>query len=161
MEKQYYAIRRGDNNQNSLKHWKYIKREKVDGKWRYYYDTVSKVNKSINNAISKLEDKRDSVSDNPKYEYANNLSLREYENLSYKDKKKVDALYEEESNKKSVYDGIIKILGTVSIANENILAKAEAGGNWVKAKKIEKRPMPESLKELYKKQGGVQGYSRK
>lgn len=39
MSKVYYAIRTGDNNQNSLKHWKYVKREKVNGKWRYYYDT--------------------------------------------------------------------------------------------------------------------------
>ena len=42
MSKQYYAIRRDDNNQNSLKHYKYIKREKVNGKWRYYYDDGSK-----------------------------------------------------------------------------------------------------------------------
>lgn len=42
MSKQYYAVRTGDNNQNSLKHWKYVKREKVNGKWRYYYDDGSK-----------------------------------------------------------------------------------------------------------------------
>ena len=42
MSKQYYAIRTGDNSQNSLKHYKYIKREKVNGKWRYYYDDGSK-----------------------------------------------------------------------------------------------------------------------
>ena len=23
---------------NELKHWKYIKKEKVNGKWRYYYN---------------------------------------------------------------------------------------------------------------------------
>lgn len=42
MAKQYYAVRRDDNNQNTLKHYKYIKREKVNGKWRYYYDDGSK-----------------------------------------------------------------------------------------------------------------------
>lgn len=26
------------NNANSLQHWKYLKKEKVNGKWRYYYD---------------------------------------------------------------------------------------------------------------------------
>lgn len=25
-------------SQNELKHWKYIKKKKVNGKWRYYYD---------------------------------------------------------------------------------------------------------------------------
>lgn len=38
MERQYYAIRRDDSDHNSLKHWKYVKKKKVNGKWRYYYD---------------------------------------------------------------------------------------------------------------------------
>lgn len=42
MSKVYYAIRTNDNPNNSLKHYKYIKREKVNGKWRYYYDDGSK-----------------------------------------------------------------------------------------------------------------------
>lgn len=25
-------------NRNDIRHWKYIKRERVNGKWRYYYD---------------------------------------------------------------------------------------------------------------------------
>lgn len=32
---------RYQDDKNALKHWKYIKREKVNGKWRYYYDTSS------------------------------------------------------------------------------------------------------------------------
>lgn len=38
MAKQYYVKRTGCDDKNSLKHWKYIKREKVNGKWRYIYD---------------------------------------------------------------------------------------------------------------------------
>lgn len=34
----YYIARSRDNNQNSLKHWKYVKKKRVNGKWRYYYD---------------------------------------------------------------------------------------------------------------------------
>lgn len=33
----YYAIHRSKPN-DELKHWKYIKKKKVNGKWRYYYD---------------------------------------------------------------------------------------------------------------------------
>ena len=32
---QLYAV---PSKSNELKHWKYVKREKVNGKWRYYYD---------------------------------------------------------------------------------------------------------------------------
>lgn len=36
MNGKYYAVvRRSDDD---IKHWNYIKREKVNGKWRYYYD---------------------------------------------------------------------------------------------------------------------------
>jgi hypothetical protein len=35
MAKLYYVGK--DMNANDLTHWKYIKREKVNGKWRYYY----------------------------------------------------------------------------------------------------------------------------
>ena len=51
MPKEYYAIRRGDNNQNSLKHWKYVKREKVNGKWRYYYDNAEKAKDQYYQAV--------------------------------------------------------------------------------------------------------------
>lgn len=38
--KNYYGIQKSDY-QTSLSHYKYIKRVKVNGKWRYYYDTKS------------------------------------------------------------------------------------------------------------------------
>lgn len=47
MEK-YYIARSRDTNQNALQHWKYIRKEKNNGKWKYYYDTAKK---SAKNAI--------------------------------------------------------------------------------------------------------------
>lgn len=35
---EYRAVNASDPA-NELTHWKYIKKKKVDGKWRYYYDT--------------------------------------------------------------------------------------------------------------------------
>lgn len=36
MEQYYAVVRTGSNDE--LKHWKYIKKKKVNGKWRYFYD---------------------------------------------------------------------------------------------------------------------------
>ena len=33
----YYAVHRGNTN-DEIMHWKYIKKIKKNGKWRYYYD---------------------------------------------------------------------------------------------------------------------------
>lgn len=41
MSKTYVAVQRSGQKQNELTHWKYIKREKKNGKWRYYYDRDS------------------------------------------------------------------------------------------------------------------------
>ena len=41
MSKIYVAVQRSGQKQNELTHWKYIKREKKNGKWRYYYDRDS------------------------------------------------------------------------------------------------------------------------
>lgn len=35
MEKNTFVVRRTCND---LQHWKYVKKKKVNGKWRYYYD---------------------------------------------------------------------------------------------------------------------------
>ena len=37
IQEQYYAVVRTGSN-DELQHWKYIKKKKVNGKWRYYYD---------------------------------------------------------------------------------------------------------------------------
>lgn len=57
MSKTYY-VKRVDNNNDELYHWKYIKREKKpNGKWRYYYDK---------DALKKdLKDKFNSIYNDP------------------------------------------------------------------------------------------------
>lgn len=39
MNKTYYATVVRTGNKNELVHWKYVKKVKKNGKWRYYYDT--------------------------------------------------------------------------------------------------------------------------
>lgn len=44
MNNQYYGtviVKKKNPNDDELQHFKYIKREKKNGKWRYYYDTES------------------------------------------------------------------------------------------------------------------------
>lgn len=46
-------------NTNELKHWRYVKREKVNGKWKYYYDLSalkSDIRTAKNNIVSKVRD---------------------------------------------------------------------------------------------------------
>ena len=47
-------------SEEELCHWKYIKREKVNGKWKYYYDKDS-AKKNVGNAISNMWSKIRSV----------------------------------------------------------------------------------------------------
>lgn len=76
MSKTYVAVQRSGQKYNELTHWKYIKREKKNGKWRYYYDRDSlkadvkdklgydereqynKAKKEYNDAVNKHENAR-------------------------------------------------------------------------------------------------------
>lgn len=49
----YYAVHRGNTN-DEIMHWKYIKKIKKNGKWRYYYDT-SELDKYKNNEVETKE----------------------------------------------------------------------------------------------------------
>ena len=56
-----------DTCNDELVHWKYVKREKVKGKWRYWYDSkslkkdvkavVDKVTKKINKTVESVKKK--------------------------------------------------------------------------------------------------------
>ena len=56
---EFYAVRRSDPS-DELKHWKYIKREKKNGKWRYTYDDSSSeanvLKKKADEAQKKLDE---------------------------------------------------------------------------------------------------------
>lgn len=63
---------------NFLMHWKYIKREKVGDKWKYYYDDGKKTEASANEAkttVKQINAKIDSVND--MIESTNNQILNE------------------------------------------------------------------------------------
>ena len=46
-----------DLDEDELFHWKYIKREKVNGKWRYWYkDTLESIDNAIDSAKDKVKD---------------------------------------------------------------------------------------------------------
>ena len=49
MSNRYYIF------SNELYHWKYIKREKVGNKWKYYYDTGANAKKNYEQAKQKLD----------------------------------------------------------------------------------------------------------
>lgn len=57
--KNIYAAYKAVNSRSGLdelQHWKYIKREKVNGKWRYYYDVGENERREAGNALSKVRD---------------------------------------------------------------------------------------------------------
>lgn len=76
---QYYAIRSGGtDDKNSLKHWKYIKREKVNGKWRHYYDD-SELRKYAKGAVEQNRTEKNNrlgkhvTTNETKYQQSDNL----------------------------------------------------------------------------------------
>ena len=51
----YYAVTRSDSKTDELKHFKYIKRVKKNGKWRYYYDESSNKLKNLEEPGTTIE----------------------------------------------------------------------------------------------------------
>ena len=47
----YYAVTRSDSKTDELKHFKYIRRVKKNGKWRYYYDESSNKLKNLEKEV--------------------------------------------------------------------------------------------------------------
>lgn len=82
-ELEYRAITKEDPK-NELTHWKYIKRERKNGKWRYYYDDTDK-------QLEKLYDQYEDVLTTTKYDY---------DRLSDEDKKKWDKADDEYNTKR-------------------------------------------------------------
>ena len=58
-----YIFTRGsfrEINSDELMHWKYFKREKVNGKWRYWYD-IDSLKKDLKSAVNKVTNKSRSI----------------------------------------------------------------------------------------------------
>lgn len=53
---QYYAVVKRTKPNDELKHWKYVRREKKNGKWVYYYDDDKFKSKSGLNVRADLKE---------------------------------------------------------------------------------------------------------
>lgn len=117
---------RNHNNTNELYHWKYVKRERVDGKWRYWYDDQkSKVTaKTAKIADKATESVLKTANDAPKKV---NLVVNEA-------KKAIDKVYDDPDN---IYDITPK-------SYEEKVAKVKETPEW---KEIVERSDPEYVKK--------------
>ena len=60
MSQQFYVIRKGDNDLEHAGH-KYIKKKKVNGKWRYYYDIKDALGYDEQSAYKKATQDKDTA----------------------------------------------------------------------------------------------------
>ena len=92
--KRYYAVVKRTKPSDELRHWKYVKREKKNGKWVYYYNEDLKSKSGLNtradlkeaeNNREMYEDVRDSAIrqgfDNERIE-SYHKSAKEYESIA-------------------------------------------------------------------------------
>ena len=99
----YYAIHKTKKN-DELTHWKYIKKAKINGKWRYYYDTKDNKLTTLQNKSAEADYKYQQGFDqyyknylDEELKYVKNSKIREalrkqYEN-SLRKKVGVDDIY--------------------------------------------------------------------
>lgn len=91
---------------NELKHWKYIKKEKVNGKWRYYYN------------VGDMQEDMQKAKEQAKEQLGLNAKQEMQNSKSYLDKSKA-----QESSAKSKYDASRKDL--LNAKNRYDAAKAK------------------------------------
>lgn len=90
---------------DELMHWKYIKREKINGKWRYYYDYKS-LKKDVKSVVSNITNKTSKLVNSGKKSLGNQAS-KTIKSVSSKISKNIkDAV---ESVKKRVFKYIAKV----------------------------------------------------
>lgn len=76
LEKDYYSRHLTSVDRSSekdLQHWKYVKRERVNGKWRYYYDESSK-----KKGLKEIVKDKLGYDEKERLEEANNKVLKEH-----------------------------------------------------------------------------------
>ena len=139
MEKHYAIKRTGSNNE--LTHWKYIKKVKKNGKWKYYYDKESLKN-DVKDKLGYDEAERLEELDNKLVE-AKKASEKARDEFN----KKADAYYqnsitkeqfdEAESKKNKVYEEEDKILEARIKAHDEFMS-TPIGKLSVINKKIQK-----------------------
>lgn len=106
----------GQDYSNGIKHWKYIKRERINGKWRYYYKD-DKLN-STQKQMEKAYDDYNSYFDKNKHKELSGMAkmakqdkaLQTYTSKQYT----YDRLKRKSDKRKVKYDKYIKALNKVS-----------------------------------------------
>jgi hypothetical protein len=65
----------GDEFSDEMYHWKYIKKKKVNGKWRYYYDTteLDKFDKEATVTSKTVDEQGTKITKTTEYKKSNNL----------------------------------------------------------------------------------------
>ena len=133
MSNRYYV------SSNELYHWKYIKREKKNGKWVYYYDTGANAKKNYEQAKQKLDTyKRQEEGALARglagkgHEHSSGHAMQRYVNSHYKDygpREKLEKQYEEA--KSEYYDSP---MGKKEQRAENLKRTAQKVKDWAKDK---------------------------
>lgn len=111
-------IEQYDSNKNSLKHWKYIKREKVNGKWRYYYDTSS-LKKDLKN-ITGIGLKQDMA------DYQDQITMNsKFRNEAIKNERDAYEKYEKASTNFNKSNNTIDRISRVKLKKEDLEKEAD------------------------------------
>lgn len=125
---------RGRDDSADMKHWKYIKREKVNGKWVYYYDDPKKAKEAVKSAELTLrgaqyenkrrKDKKHPTPNHQKDEYAKrDRSTFKEQQIAEKEYKKAKNIYESKKNESYVKD-IIQELSNKAKVGKDFASKA-------------------------------------
>lgn len=101
----YYAVTR-TNSDDELKHWKYIKKKKINGKWRYYYDKseLDKYDKGYVKTASKNDSRNQDHITVKRYRKTNDLfSSKTTEKSKPKTQKKYSIIKKKETKTTITY----------------------------------------------------------
>ena len=135
-----WGVARGYRNielaDDELMHWKYIKKYKKNGKWRYVYDysatTAGQYRKSINDNLKKAYDNSNKVGTSTN-EGQNDLYKKQaerYRSAADVQQKRYNN-YQKSVNGK--IDGLIETIGTKTVDALNIASDIiDAGKKWLK-----------------------------
>lgn len=122
-----FVVRR--TGQDELQHWKYVKREKVNGKWKYYYNW-DELKKDAKNALG-VNAKQNMNAAKTYYKNAQNKSTDAYKKVVSTNKK-----YNNIPNKKSLaaWEANKKADKAMNAYRESITNAANRGREYLEAK---------------------------
>lgn len=133
----------GEDYTDGIHHWKYIKRERINGKWRYYYkddklDSLKKISDVDSNALRAENRKRGygddanhysivggkKVGNDPVYRKLSNDAFKSYHNYGIEK-------YRSDKRKKIYESTVLKALNSLSSTSHNIRNSINKGKNAI------------------------------